>query len=72
MENLLWQVEPIKHRGVFFYPLGGDVKMPTCAACDIASSACKLLLDRTWTGQGGLAVHGPEDISCNEMAACDD
>jgi uncharacterized protein YbjT (DUF2867 family) len=68
MENLLWQVEPIKHQGTFFYPLGGDVKIPTCAARDIAMSAVQLLRDRTWTGQGGLAVHGPADLSCNDMA----
>jgi uncharacterized protein YbjT (DUF2867 family) len=68
MENLLWQVEPIKHQGMFFHPLGGNVAMPTCAARDISASAVKLLRDRTWTGQGGLAVHGPVDLSCNEMA----
>jgi uncharacterized protein YbjT (DUF2867 family) len=68
MENLLWQVEPIKRQGMFFYPIGGDVAVPTCAARDIASSAVKLLRDRTWTGQGGLAVQGPVDLSCNDMA----
>jgi uncharacterized protein YbjT (DUF2867 family) len=68
MENLLWQVEPIKRQGMFFYPLGGDIAIPTCAARDISASAVKLLLDRTWTGQAGLAVHGPADLSCNDMA----
>jgi uncharacterized protein YbjT (DUF2867 family) len=68
MENLLWQVEPIKQQGAFFYPLGGDIAMPTCAARDISASAVKLLRDRTWTGQGDLAVHGPADLSCNDMA----
>jgi uncharacterized protein YbjT (DUF2867 family) len=68
MENLLWQVEPIKRQGMFFYPLDGDIAIPTCAARDISASAVKLLLDRTWTGQGGLAVHGPDDLSCNDMA----
>jgi uncharacterized protein YbjT (DUF2867 family) len=68
MENLLWQVEPIKHQGVFFYPLGGDVKKPTCAARDIATSAVRLLRDHSWTGHGGVGVHGPEDLSFNEMA----
>ena len=29
----------------------------------------KFLLDRTWTGQGGSAVLGPENLSFNEMAA---
>jgi uncharacterized protein YbjT (DUF2867 family) len=68
MENLLWQVEPIKHQGMIFYPLGGDIAMPMCAARDIAASAAMLLRDRSWTGQGGLAVHGPADLSCNDMA----
>jgi uncharacterized protein YbjT (DUF2867 family) len=68
MENLPWQVEPIKHQGVFFYPLGGDVRIPTCAARDIAASAVRLLRDHSWTGHGGVGVHGPENLSWNEMA----
>src|SRR5262249_18473395 len=62
------QVEPIKHQGMFFYPLGGDVKMPTCAVRDIGATAVRLLRDRSWTGHGGVAVHGPEDLSFNDMA----
>jgi uncharacterized protein YbjT (DUF2867 family) len=69
MENLLWQVEPIKRKGMFFYPLDGNVKMPVCAVRDIAGSATTMLRDRSWRGQGGLAVHGKEDLSFNEMAA---
>jgi uncharacterized protein YbjT (DUF2867 family) len=69
MENLLWQARPIKHQGVFFYPLGGDVKKPACAARDIAESAVRLLRERSWTGQGGVGVHGPEDLSFNDMAS---
>lgn len=68
MDNLLWQVEPLKHQGMFFYPLGGDLTMPTCATSDIASSAVRLLRDRTWKGLGSLGVHGPEDLSCKDMA----
>jgi uncharacterized protein YbjT (DUF2867 family) len=69
MENLLWQASPIRHQGVFFYPLGGGVKKPACAARDIAASAVRLLRDSTWTGQGGVGVHGPEDLSFNGMAS---
>ena len=29
----------------------------------------KFLLNRTWTGQSGNAVLGPEDLSFNDMAA---
>jgi uncharacterized protein YbjT (DUF2867 family) len=68
MENLLRQVEPIKHQGVLFYPLGGDVKMPVCAVRDIAANALRLLRDRSWTGQEGVGVHGPQDLSFNDMA----
>jgi uncharacterized protein YbjT (DUF2867 family) len=68
MENMLRQVESIKDQGMFFAPDPPDVKTPTVAARDIAASAARFLLDRSWTGQGGLALLGPEDLSCNDMA----
>jgi uncharacterized protein YbjT (DUF2867 family) len=68
MENMLLQVEPIRRQGMFFYPLGGDVKMPTCAVRDIGATALRLLRDRSWTGHGGVGVHGPADLSFNDMA----
>jgi uncharacterized protein YbjT (DUF2867 family) len=69
MENMLHQFEPIKHQGMFFLPLPGDLKTRHVSTRDIASSGAKLLLDKSWTGQGGLAVLGPEDLSLNDMAA---
>jgi uncharacterized protein YbjT (DUF2867 family) len=69
MENMLMQLEPIKHQGIFFFPSLPDVKLPRVATRDIAATAARLLLDRSWTGQGGLAVLGPEDLSLNDMAA---
>ena len=68
MDNLLRQVQSIKTRGVFVSPVSGDLKNPTCASRDIAAAAARLLLDDSWTGQGSLAVLGPEDLSFNEMA----
>jgi len=68
MENMLRQVEPIKHQGMFFGPDDPDLKIPHVATRDIAATAARLLLDESWTGQGGLAVLGPEDLSCNDMA----
>jgi uncharacterized protein YbjT (DUF2867 family) len=68
MENMLLQVEPLKHQGMFFYPLGGEVRMPTCAVRDIGATAVRLLRDRSWTGRGGVGVHGPENLSFNDMA----
>jgi uncharacterized protein YbjT (DUF2867 family) len=68
MENMLWQVEPIKRQGMCFYPMSGDFKVPTCATRDIAVVAAKLLLDHSWSGQESVPVLGPEDLSFNDMA----
>jgi uncharacterized protein YbjT (DUF2867 family) len=68
MDNILNQVEAIKTQGMFFSPISGDRKLPTCATRDIASVAAKLLLDPSWSGQGSVPVLGPEDLSFNGMA----
>ena len=68
MDNLIRQVEPIKNQGVFFSPISGDRKLPACATRDIAAVAARLLLDPSWSGQGHVAVLGPEDLSFNDMA----
>jgi len=69
MDNLLRQVGVIKNRGVFFSPIAGDRKMPSCATRDIAAAATALLLDDSWSGVGSVPVLGPEDLSFDEMAA---
>jgi uncharacterized protein YbjT (DUF2867 family) len=68
MDNILRQAEPIKNQGMFFSPISGDRKLPTCATRDIAAAAAKLLLDASWSGQREVAVLGPEDLSFNDMA----
>jgi uncharacterized protein YbjT (DUF2867 family) len=68
MDNMLHQVEPLRRQGMFFYPIDGDIAIPTCAARDIGARAADLLRDRAWTGQAGTGVHGPADLSFNEMA----
>ena len=68
MDNILMQLEPIRAKGLFFSPIDGDRKLPACATRDIAASAAQLLLDPSWSGQGHLAVLGPEDLSFNDMA----
>ena len=69
MENILGQVQALKQQGMFFMPASGDFKTPQVATRDVAASGVKLLLDPSWTGQGGVAVLGPEDLSFNDMAA---
>ena len=68
MDNILNQVEPIKSQGMFFSPVSGDRKLPTCATRDIAAVAARLLLDDSWSGRGSVPVLGPEDLSSNDMA----
>jgi uncharacterized protein YbjT (DUF2867 family) len=68
MDNLLNEIEPIKSQGMFFSPISGDRKLPTCATRDIAAVAAKVLLDSSWSGQGSVPVLGPEDLSFNDMA----
>jgi uncharacterized protein YbjT (DUF2867 family) len=68
MDNILRQVEPIRSKGVFFSPIPGDRKLPTCATRDIAAVAARLLLDTSWGGQQEVPVLGPEDLSFNDMA----
>ena len=69
MENMLSSVKTIKENGVFYVPSPPDLKIPFVATRDIAVAGAKLLLDESWTGQGGLAVLGPEDLSYDDMAS---
>lgn len=69
MDNLLRQASAIKTQGAFFGPIAGGRKLPACATRDIAAAASGLLLDASWTGQGHVAVLGPEDLSFDDMAA---
>ncbi|MGO4135878.1 NAD(P)H-binding protein [Rhizobium brockwellii] len=68
MDNLLMQAASIKKQGVFFSPISGGLKLPSCATRDIAAVASRLLLDASWSGQEEVAVLGPENISFNDMA----
>ena len=68
MENMLRQLDSLKNQNAFSSPSRAGVKLPLVATRDIAAVAAHLFLDRSWTGQGGQAVLGPEDLSCNDMA----
>jgi uncharacterized protein YbjT (DUF2867 family) len=69
MENMLMHLQTLKQQGTFFLPIEPDLKIPHAATRDIAASGARLLLDESWTGKGGLAVLGPEDLSANDQAA---
>jgi len=69
MDNVARQSVPIRDKGTFLLPLDGERKMPTCATRDIAEIATRLLLDPNWDRTGHTSVLGPEDLSCNDIAA---
>lgn len=68
-ENLLHQVQPIRHAGTFFVPNAVDRPLLSVATRDVADAAAALLLDDSWTGRDGVPVVGPDDLSPTGMAA---
>jgi uncharacterized protein YbjT (DUF2867 family) len=69
MENFLFQVEPIRAHGSLFQAMPGNLRVPMVATRDIGDVAARLLLDRGWSGQRAVGVHGPADVSGEEAAA---
>ena len=68
MENMLMSLDSLRAQGTFFGPSDPVIKRPYVATRDIAATAARLLRDRSWTGPGGVAVLGPEDLSLDGMA----
>jgi uncharacterized protein YbjT (DUF2867 family) len=68
MENFLYQVAPMRHQGAFYYPMRGDIPMPHVCSADIAAVAAHWLSERSWAEQRGVGVHGPEDLSLEQVA----
>ncbi|MFJ9115223.1 NAD(P)H-binding protein [Streptomyces sp. NPDC102394] len=68
MENLLRQVDAIKSRGTFFLPSDRDGTLALVATRDIAARGAELLLDGSWSGQGGAPVVSPDSLTPDGMA----
>lgn len=68
MENLLHLAEPLR-AGVLPMAIDPDQLLPTVATADIAAAAATLLTDSTWTGQDGVAIAGPDDLTPRGIAA---
>lgn len=68
MENLLHLAEPLRH-GVLPMSSAPDVPLPTVATRDVAAAAAGLLLDPGWSGQEGVPVVGPDDLTPTGIAA---
>ncbi len=68
MENALVQADAIRG-GRMIGTTDPDRKLPHTATRDMASAAAGLLTDRSWSGQGDVAVLGPEELSFDDIAA---
>lgn len=67
-ENILMQLDAIRHQNAIFQPGPGDIAYPQIATRDIADAAARLLLHRDWSGKRIHGLHGPRDLSFNEVA----
>lgn len=69
MENLLGSLPTLAGQGAFFLNAPGDLPLPMICIPDLGVKAVQYLTDRSWQGQGFVAVHGPAHVSFNEAAA---
>jgi len=67
-ENLLWQLDSIRGSGLISLPISGSRKFPMIGARDIGNAAAQWLVDPVWTGHDILELHGPEDLSFDDVA----
>lgn len=68
-ENLLWQADSIKNAGRISLPLSASQRYPMIATRDIGDVAAQRLMDPQWTGHTVWELHGPADLSFDEVAA---
>lgn len=68
MENTLMQLDAIRHQNAMFSTAPADVPVPHIATRDIADAAGRLLLHPDWNGKQIHGLHGPEDLTFNEVA----
>jgi uncharacterized protein YbjT (DUF2867 family) len=67
-ENLLWQMDAIRSSRAIALPVSGDRRCPMIATRDIGRVAADRLADGGWTGQSVEELHGPAELSFNEVA----
>ena len=67
-ENLLGQLDSIRQRGAISLPISGSQRYPMIAARDIGRFAAERLISRDWTGHSVRELHGPADLSFDEVA----
>ncbi len=68
MENLLWNIDLIKSKGITGSPIRGDVKISMIATKDIATYAAERLAKRDFTGSSVHYLLGQRDLSLIEAS----
>ncbi len=68
MENYITQLEALQTQNSVFMPIPGAQRISMIATRDIAEVAANWLLNRSWSGQLILGLHGPANISFDEAA----
>ncbi len=66
MENLLWNIGPIRSKGINQDTVRGDLKLQMIATKDIAAYAAERLVKRDFTGSSVRYLLGQRDISLIE------
>jgi len=66
MENLLWNIDLIRSRGINGSALRGDLKIPMIATRDIAVYAADRLVKRDFWGATFQDLRGPSDLNMIE------
>jgi uncharacterized protein YbjT (DUF2867 family) len=68
MENLLWNIDLIRAKGITGSAISGDLKMPMIATRDIAVYAADRLVKRDFLGSTVHDLQGPRDLTMTEAA----
>lgn len=69
MENHLAALPTVLETGCVFLPVDGSRRTRFIATRDVATMAAVRILDPGWTGRHDLELHGPEELSFDEVAA---
>jgi uncharacterized protein YbjT (DUF2867 family) len=69
MENLLWNIDLIRAKGICGSAIRGDLRFPMIAAKDIAAHAAERLVRRDFTGSSVQYLLGQRDLTLSEAAA---
>jgi uncharacterized protein YbjT (DUF2867 family) len=67
-ENLIWQLDSMRKCGRISLPISGAQAFPMIATRDIGRAAATRLADSKWTGHWVRELHGPADLSFQDVA----